>query len=141
MKSFLLFTTVLFLNLSAKAQDAIERIWFNAEKSAKIQIFKAKDQKFYGKIIWLKEPNRNGKPKLDDNNPNEQLAKQPLMGLAVLKGFEKTEKDVYENGTIYDPKNGKTYCCTIKHKGKQLDVRGYIGISLIGRTTEWTLAE
>jgi hypothetical protein len=39
------------LSFSLKAQDAIERIWFNAEKSAKIQIFKAKDQKFYGKII------------------------------------------------------------------------------------------
>ncbi len=123
------------------AQDAIERLWFNEEKTAKIQIYKATDGKFYGKIVWLKEPLRNGKPKVDDKNPKEALQKQPLIGLSLLKGFNKDGDNEYEDGTIYDPKNGKTYSCIIKHKGTHLDVRGYIGISLIGRTTTWSLAE
>jgi len=38
---------------------------------------------------------------------------------------------------IYDPKNGKTYSCKMTYKGKTLDIRGYIGISLLGRTTVW----
>jgi len=123
------------------AQDPIERVWFNEEKTAKIQIYKAADSKFYGKIIWLKEPVENGKPKVDDNNPNAKLRNQPIIGLQILKGFEKDGKNEYEDGTIYDPENGKTYKCEIKMKGNTLDVRGYIGISLIGRTTKWTLAE
>lgn len=125
----------------AHAQDQIETIWYNQEKTAKVQIYLAKNNKFYGKIIWLKEPLKDGKPKLDDNNPDEKKRNQPILGLLLLKGFVKTEDNVYEDGTIYDPKNGKTYSCTIKYKNGILDVRGYIGISLIGRTTTWTKAE
>lgn len=141
LKTFLLSGLLFICNVYCSAQDAIERIWYNQEKTAKIQVFKATDGKFYGKIVWLKEPDRNGKPKMDDNNPNKALKTQPIMGLQILKGFKKEDDNLYEDGTIYDPKNGKTYSCKITHKGDKLDVRGYVGISLFGRTTVWTLAE
>jgi uncharacterized protein (DUF2147 family) len=58
----------------------------------------------------------------------------------LLSGF-KFDGKIWEDGTIYDPKNGKTYSCIIKSKGPNiLDIRGYIGISIIGRTTTWTRA-
>ncbi len=63
------------------------------------------------------------------------------MGLQLLKGFKKDGDTEYEDGTIYDPKNGKTYSCKINRKGETLEVRGYVGISLIGRTTIWTKAD
>lgn len=48
----------------------------------------------------------------------------------------------WEEGAIYDAKNGKTYSCIIKQKDSNtLEVRGYMGISLIGRTVEWTRAD
>jgi uncharacterized protein (DUF2147 family) len=126
----------------ALAQDAIERLWYNEEKTAKIQIFKATDGKFYGKIVWLKEPNNEeGKPKTDKKNPDKAKRANPIMGLQMLKGFKKDDATHYEDGTIYDPKNGKTYSCKITRKGDLLDVRGYMGISLIGRTTTWTKAD
>lgn len=126
----------------AIAQDAIERIWYNQEKTAKVQIFKATDGKYYGKIVWLKEPNNEeGKPKVDKNNPDIAKKSTPLMGLQLLKGFKKDGDNEYADGTIYDPKNGKTYSCKITRKGETLDVRGYVGISLIGRTTTWTKAD
>ncbi|MBS1776828.1 MAG: DUF2147 domain-containing protein [Bacteroidetes bacterium] len=125
----------------AFAQDQIEHLWYNQEKTAKVQIYKATDGKFYGKIVWLKEPLRDGKPKVDDKNPNTSLRSQPLMGLVLLRGFVKDGTTGYEDGTIYDPKNGKTYSCKIKFNGNSLDVRGYIGISLIGRTANWTLVD
>jgi uncharacterized protein (DUF2147 family) len=130
----------LCFSASSMAQDRIEGIWFNQEKSAKIEVYKAKDGKYYGKIIWLKEPLRDGKPKLDQENPDAKKRSQPIIGLLILRGFTKEEDDEYEGGTIYDPKNGKTYSCKIKQKGNRLDVRGYVGISLIGRTTTWTKA-
>src|SRR5688572_8653563 len=130
----------LIAGTAANAQsDKIEGTWFNDVKDAKIQIYKSNDGKFYGKIIWLKEPVKNGKPKLDDKNRNEKLKKQPIVGLVILKGFEK-DGDTYDDGTIYDPENGKTYDCKITYKGKTLSIRGYVGISMFGRTTVWERA-
>ena len=126
----------------AKAQtDPIEKVWYNQEKTAKIQVYKAKDGRFYGKMVWLKEPLENGKPKVDKENPDEKKRNTPLIGLILLRGLEKDGDNEYDNGKIYDPKNGKTYSCKITHKGNTLDLRGFVGISLIGRTSTWTLAD
>lgn len=137
-----LFICLLATRFVCFAQDPIERLWYNQEKTAKIQVFKATDGKFYGKIIWLKEPNNEqGKPKVDFRNPKKEHQNDPVLGLQILKGFVKDGATEYTDGTIYDPKNGKTYSCKINHKGNTLDVRGYVGISLLGRTTVWTKAD
>ncbi|MES2796752.1 MAG: DUF2147 domain-containing protein [Bacteroidota bacterium] len=112
-------------------QDAVLGVWFNAEKDGKIQIYKQAD-KYYGKLIWMKTPRK------DHENLDEKLKSRDLQGVVLLNGFKYTGKS-WEDGTIYDPKNGKTYSCIIKSKSANtLDIRGYIGISLIGRTTTWT---
>lgn len=136
----LMISAVLLLQTRSFAQDKIEGLWFNDIKDAKIQIYKANDGKFYGKIVWLKEPTKSGKPKLDDKNPKKELQNQPIVGLLILKGFHKDGDNGYEDGTIYDPTNGKTYDCKMTYKGKTLSIRGYVGISLFGRTTVWERA-
>ncbi len=143
MRILLLLTVFFGTRLYSLAQaDPLERnLWYNEEKTAKIQIYKATDGKFYGKIVWLKVPNADGKPKTDNNNPDKNRKSDPLLGLALLKGFKKDGDKGYDDGTIYDPKNGKTYSCKITNKGDLLDVRGYIGFSFIGRTTVWTKAD
>ncbi|WP_183568407.1 DUF2147 domain-containing protein [Mucilaginibacter sp. SP1R1] len=134
--------TVVSVNITAKAQtDKIEGLWYNAEKTAKIEITKDADGKFNGKVVWLKEPLKNGKPKVDELNTNEKLRSRPRLGLLVLNNFVKDGENKYGDGTIYDPLNGKTYSCNITYKGKTLAIRGYIGISLFGRTTTWERAE
>ncbi len=127
--------------LSTRAQDQIEKVWYNQEKTSKIQVYKAKDGKFYGKIVWLSEPLKNGKPKVDEENPDKAKRAQPIVGLVILRGLKKDGDKEYSDATIYDPKNGKTYSCKITYKGNKLDLRGYVGISLIGRTSTWTLAD
>jgi len=122
----------------AQTKDQIERLWLNPEKSAKIQIYKANDGRYYGKIIWLKDPLRDGKPKVDYKNPDEKLRAQPIDGLVILKGFKKISEKEYDDGTVYDPNNGKTYSCIIKYEGDKLNVRGFIGFSWIGRTAIFT---
>lgn len=135
--SLLLTLSLLIFMVSAKAQE-ITGFWFNDVKDAKIEIFKATDGKYYGKIVWLKEPNRDGKPKVDKFNTNAKLKTRPIMGLNILSGFKKSGS-TYEDGTIYDPKNGKSYSCKITPDGNnKLNIRGYVGISLLGRTTVWT---
>jgi uncharacterized protein (DUF2147 family) len=128
--------SVLGTQLVRAQSDKIEGIWLNEEKDAKIQIYKARDGKFYGKIIWLRDPVKNGKPKTDEKNPKDNLKNLPLVDLVILKGFG-VDGNYYEDGTIYDPNNGKTYDCKMTYKGKTLSIRGYIGISLFGRTTIW----
>ncbi|GAB4382799.1 MAG: DUF2147 domain-containing protein [Salibacteraceae bacterium] len=144
MKQLLLVTFLLMAgNAIGYAQNAddILGIWFNEEKTAKIEIYKNGD-KYFGKIVWLKEPLRDGKPKLDIHNDDESLRSRPVMGLNILQDFVWDEDDKeWNDGTIYDPKNGETYSCYITKKGDVLHVRGYIGFSFIGRTTEWTRAE
>ena len=120
--------------------DAILGVWKNGEGTGHIRIEKA-GTKYQGKIVWLKEPidPETGKPKLDKLNPDKNKKSVPLIGMTNLWGFSHTGKNLWDDGKIYDPKKGSTYDCTIKMKdANTLDVRGYIGISLIGRTDTWT---
>lgn len=114
-------------------------------ENSRIQIFKATNGKYYGKIIWLKEPNENGKPKVDDQNPDKALQNKPIIGLQLLKAFVYDEKSSeWKDGSIYDPDNGKTYNCFMKLDGdKHLKIRGFIGKAWmgLGRTTTWTRYE
>ena len=140
-----LFFTLLFTTgtpLFAQTQDPIERnLWYNTEKTSKIQIYKGSDGLFYGKIVWLKVPTIDGQPKLDPNNPDKSKRNTPLLGMVIIKGLKKDGDNEYVDGTIYDPKNGKTYSSKITFKDGQLDVRGYIGFSLLGRSATWTKAD
>jgi uncharacterized protein (DUF2147 family) len=131
----LLFTLFLGKLLAQTApQDAVVGVWFNAEKDGKVQIYKQGD-KYFGKIVWAKTPRK------DTENPDPKLKNNDLMGKVILNDFKYTGKN-WEDGTIYDPKNGKTYSCIIKSKGpNSLDIRGFIGFSLLGRTTNWTKAQ
>jgi len=132
----------LFASILVKAQSesSILGVWYNTEKTAKVEILK-KGSAFIGKIVWLKDPNPGGKPAVDKDNPDAKLKSRPLMGLNLLEGL-KFDSGMWEDGTIYDPKTGKTYSCQVTLKSKDvLEVKGYIGFSLIGRTVEWTKAK
>jgi len=133
---------LLFMLAALVAQAQKELIvgqWLNEDKDAEIRIFEATNGKYYGKIIWLKEPNRNGKPKTDIHNPKAANRNHPIIDMQILKGFKKISNVLFEDGTIYDPKNGKTYSCKITVKDENtLHIRGFVGISMLGRTTVWT---
>ena len=116
----------------AVTKDAVLGEWLAESKDGKVLIYK-QGEKYFGKISW----GRDGDKK-DVNNPDDKLKTQPVIGSVILRGFDFTGK-IWENGTIYDPSNGKIYSCTIKmKKPNELEIRGYVGISLLGRTTTWT---
>jgi len=116
-------------------------LWLTQNGDSKVTISKDSNGKFSGEITWLKEPNRNGKPKLDDKNPDASLQSRPVLGLVILSGFnyEKDDKE-WIDGKIYDPKEGKTYKCLMwfEEDSNVLHVKGYIGFSLIGKQVIWT---
>ncbi len=141
----ILSTLVLFLLTTAFSKpadnpDSLVGVWKTGEGTAMVRIYK-NGEKYQGKIVWLKEPNdpETGKPKQDKNHPDEVNRTRPILGMINIWGFSFKEKDLWEDGNIYDPKNGSTYSCTIKMiNPNTLEVRGYIGVSIIGRTDTWT---
>jgi uncharacterized protein (DUF2147 family) len=134
----LFFLSLVSINIfAAENEDDILGVWANSSNKAHIQIFKQND-KFYGKIIWLKTPNDvTGKPKVDKNNPDENARNKRILGLVVLRDF-KYDDDEWKHGKIYNPEDGKEYKSYIEFDGKDLSVRGYIGISLLGKTERFT---
>ncbi len=123
--------------------DDILGVWLTQDKDSHVQIYKDGD-KYFGKIIWLKDPidSKTGKPKVDDKNEDPSLRNRPVMGMKLLKNFVFDGDDEWEDGTIYDPKKGKTYSCYMEFPDEnnkdRLKIRGYIGVSLLGRTVYWT---
>ncbi|MCX6269283.1 MAG: DUF2147 domain-containing protein [Bacteroidetes bacterium] len=142
---FLLFIAfIMSPGMTASAQthkaDDILGTWLNQEATGKITLFK-ENGKYFGKVVWLREPNDKvtGKPRTDIENPDEKLKSAPLVGMVNMKDFTFDGKEEWSGGTIYDPKNGKTYKCYLEFDGpSKLKVRGYIGVSLLGRNTYWT---
>jgi uncharacterized protein (DUF2147 family) len=138
----LLAPTLLLVALVVKAAanpDAVLGVWKNGEGTGMIQIFKKSDNKYYGRIVWLKVPNDpDGQPRTDINNPDETKRKQPLKGLENMRGFVHSGENKWEQGNIYDPKNGNDYSCEMTLTDPNtLEVRGFIGVSLFGRTDVW----
>ncbi len=88
----------------------------------------------------LGSPNEDpDRPTTDIHNPDPALRDQLLIGLEIFSGFNYDGDGAWSGGFIYDPNSGKTYRCKLKLKDRNtLKLRGYIGISLLGRTEIWT---
>ncbi len=121
----------------AQEADDVLGYWLTDDGDAKIEIFKEGGE-YHGKIVWLREPlNDEGKPKTDTNNPDASRRNDPVIGLRLVSGFE-FDDDQWEDGEIYDPKDGKTYSCRMRLKKGKLEVRGYVGMPMFGRTVIWS---
>ncbi len=119
--------------------DALLGLWEPSNGKVRVKVEKIAD-KYYGKIVWLREPIDpvTKAPKVDKNNPDASMQKVPLKGYRMLKDFVFDENKEWSGGTIYDPENGSTYNCVIKLKDDNtLDIRGYIGVKTFGRTDVW----
>ncbi len=130
----------------AAGSDGILGVWNTQGKEAEIMIYKC-GVKYCGKIVWSRDPNypadskegTPGTPALDHNNPNPNLRKYPIVGLQILYDFMYAGAGSWTDGKIYNPDNGKTYSGQMTLLSpSQLNLRGFIGIYLLGRTTTWT---
>ena len=131
------------LNVNTIVADDIRGTYWNAEKTAHIRIYRAKNGKYYGKIEHLVEPNdENGNPKKDPENPKEELRSRDRLGMVIMTSFDWNEEEKrWDDGNIYDPNNGKTYDGYARFEGDNkntLYLRGYVmGMTWLGRTSEW----
>ena len=143
MKKILLMLVAIVLGVAriASAQTVSPiGVWTNSEKKATFEIYKCGD-KLCGKIVSLTAPNdpATGKPKADPKNPDAKLRSRPRLGMVFMQGFKYDDDNKWDDGKIYDPESGKTYSCYMQMEGpNSMEVKGYIGFSLIGKSQAWT---
>ena len=142
MKKLIILFILGFYAVASIAQEAdkIVGIWWNDEKTSKIEVKKV-DGKYIGIIVYMiPEKYKNGKPPVDDKNPDVKLQSRSVLGLQILSGFIYDAKaKEWKNGRIYDPKSGKTYdCYAWLETNELLKLKGFVaGIRMLGRSSEW----
>jgi len=131
----ILFTYIL---VNSYQTNQIEGVWITQDdetgkKKSEVLLYK-NEGKLYGKILNLLLDEDKGKLCVNCKGENKNLA---IEGMVIVEGLELNGK-TWEEGTILDPKSGKTYSCYITFENDNtLKVRGYIGFSLLGRTQKW----
>ena len=124
---------------SAHAADVVGRWKTIDDETGKaksiVQIFSDAGE-IKGKIVKLINPDPK---RLNCTKCKGPRKNKPIVGMEILWGMKKKKDDEWKGGEILDPKNGKTYSCRLRLKddGKKLEVRGYIGFSLFGRSQMW----
>jgi uncharacterized protein (DUF2147 family) len=101
------------------------------------------DDTVKGEIMALREPvytaeesaEKAGQTRMDDNNPDPTLTTRTIVGLNIFSDYE--FKDGQWQGVIYDPESGNTYQSKMKFKSDLLEIRGYIGMPMFGRTAKF----
>ncbi|HTQ71039.1 MAG TPA: DUF2147 domain-containing protein [Acidocella sp.] len=128
-----------WLAAPAVAQTSPAGWWVDQSGKAGI-VISACGADLCGKIEWLRVPlDSEGKPKTDIHNGDTALRARPLCGLSILGNFVPDGEGGWKGGWIYDPEGGKTYK-SVMHVAAdgRLHVRGYVGITLLGRSAIWT---
>lgn len=141
---------VVFFSPAVKAEETIIGTWITigdqgqdkGKQTSYIEIYE-KDGLYFGKIAKLLQPADADNPKQLCLKCKGDLKNKPIVGIVNVMNMKKTDKVdskkglEYSGGTILDPDNGETYKCTMWVKGDILTARGFIGISLLGRSVEW----
>jgi uncharacterized protein (DUF2147 family) len=128
MKRIVFSLMVMMISIFTYAQTDVVGKWKTiddetGEEKSVVQIYKAKNGKYYGKIVSLTNPKKKN-PLCEECEGAKK--DQPILGMLILEGLEKDGTD-YSGGTITNPKDGAVYTCTIWREGNTLRVRGYIG--------------
>lgn len=131
---FLLFSTASFSQTVVGKWKTIDDE--TGEAKSIVQIWKAKDGLYYGKIMKLFEEDKRDNV-CDKCDEKDSRYNQKVVGMKIIMKMKKTDKNEWTGGTILDPNNGKVYKCKMSIDGENIAVRGFIGFSLIGRTQTW----
>lgn len=116
-------------------------VWYDDTGKGAVEISSC-GSSLCGRIVWLREPNdANGRPLTDGYNPEAGKRKRPICGLPVLGGLKRQSNGTWDDGWIYDPKEGKSYDVELRLRGADtLQVTGYIGTKLFSESFTWVRA-
>lgn len=132
------FAILATLSFGAAAQEpGVAGYWATGTEGVIVRIEPC-DGSICGKLVTL----RPGGLTEDRYNKDEELQGRPLCNLVILEGFRQESPTEWVSGEIYDPESGNTYAASVTlASADTLDLRGYVGIPLFGRTETWTRTE
>jgi len=147
MKRVLMVLVATFAMTTALAQPTPAGLWKTVDDSTKVEKSLVRITEaggvFTGRIEKLLDP--AVKPDAVCDECTGELKGKPVVGLTIIRNIKKNaETDgLWDGGTIFDPNNGKTYKLRLKpsEDGKKLEMRGYIGTPMFGRSQIWIRAE
>lgn len=141
MKSFakfaLLSAALLSLTAQAAAPHNPEGLWLTQNKRSVVELKKQPDGTLGGKIAWIIE----GGMQFDEKNPDAAKRTNPMCGLNIVSGLTQGKNDPngWHNGKIYKADEGDTYDSKLTmQSADKLEVRGFMGVSLFGKSQTWT---
>jgi len=139
-RQYLICLAIGLLTTGSFAQEelVVAGVWLNADGDGWIRL-DVVNFELRGRIVGSPDDPYNKKPsRLDIENPNVELRTRELRGLTILSGFHYEGDGRWSGGRVYDPNSGKTYKGTIRLvDANTIKLRGFIGISLFGRTETW----
>lgn len=126
----------------AATGDPVFGLWLSDKGNAIVELRPCGDEAC-GRIVWLEKPRDvDGDLRRDIRNQREALQSRLICGLTMVVGFERAKPGVWEDGYIYNPEDGRTYTARMEMRDDgRLEVRGFVGLPILGKTRIWTRAE
>lgn len=132
LRLIILSISLFFISLPSFSQNKPEELvgyYLSPEKNSIFKFYRSGD-KYYGKSVWMKHPNR-----LDTLNPDRTKRNKKILGSILVRDFIYDGKNTWNKGHIYNANTGKTYKAKItRDKDNNLVVRGYVGVQLVGKS-------
>jgi uncharacterized protein (DUF2147 family) len=129
-----LFAVALAVLANDEQQSRILGNWLTEPKDGIIHISIAAGATYEGRIVGGSHPGR-----VDEKNPDPSQRNMPLLGQVILRNLRYDGDGKWSGGTIYEPDSGRTYKCLVELiTPNSLKVRGFIGVSLLGKSQIWT---
>lgn len=121
----------MFVSLESRAEPPIEGRYWTEDKKGIVELYRAGSE-LRGRVLWRAEP------LLDENNPDPNLRGRSMIGATFLSGFTQADSS-WQHGSVYSADNGRTYRgkLWLEDNGQVLKMRGYVGLSLFGRTASF----
>lgn len=122
-----------------RPSDPAHGFWLTENRKAIVQIAHC-GADTCGRMVWVENPlDEAGLPKRDDRNADAAKRGRPICGLELVGGLDKADEGSWQNGWVYNPRNGETYSAEIRALSpSELEVRGYLGVSVLGQSQVWT---
>jgi uncharacterized protein (DUF2147 family) len=126
---------------AAAAQDALLGTWLTDDGASKVDISAAKaadgSPVFSGKVVWLKEPVKDGESLRDAHNADTSLRQRPILGLTILTGFKPAADGGWSGGTVYSPRAGRSFPAELS-VGADGRLQLKVKAGILSKTDYWT---
>lgn len=116
-------------------------VWYDDTGQGAVEIGPCRDR-LCGRIVWLRDPlDSAGRPLTDGLNSDPARRQRPICGLPVIGDLKRQSTGAWDEGWIYDPKQGKQFDVELKLRAADaLQVTGYLGFKFLSETFLWRRA-